>query len=206
MTVKTLKVGYLQTNCYVIFAGAENAIVVDPGGSFVAIDTYLQKNGVKNLSVLLTHAHFDHILAVKELSDKYGAYVVIGKDDADSLNSDYNLAEAMGLEELPEIRVDKTVEDGEKFELYNIPISVIATPGHTKGSVCYIIDDIIFAGDTLFRESYGRTDFAGGSYAEMKKSLRKLFSLQGEYRVLTGHGEETSLEYERRYNPINYEI
>ncbi len=206
MTVKTLKVGYLQTNCYIIFVGSDNAIVVDPGGSFVAIDTVLRNNGIKNVSVLITHAHFDHILAVKELSDKYGAYIVIGKDDADSLNSENNLAEVMGLENLPEIRVDKTVEDGEKFELYNIPIRVIATPGHTKGSVCYIIDDNIFSGDTLFRESYGRTDFSSGSYSDMKKSLSKLFSLNGEYRVLPGHGEETSLAYERLNNPINYEI
>lgn len=206
MTVKTLKVGYLQTNCYIILVGSGDAIVVDPGGNFVAIDTVLQNNYVKSVSILITHAHFDHILAVKELSDKYGAYAVIGKGDADSLNSENNLAEAMGLEKLPEIRVDKTVEDGEKFELYNIPISVIATPGHTKGSVCYLIGDIIFSGDTLFRESYGRTDFPSGSYSDMKKSLSKLFSLNGEYRVLPGHGEETSLAYERLNNPINYEI
>lgn len=206
MTVKTLKVGYLQTDCYIILVGSGNAIVVDPGGNFVAIDTILRNNNVKNVSILITHAHFDHILAVKELADKYDAYTVVGKDDAASLNSENNLAEDMGLGKLSEIRVDKIVEDGEKFELYNIPISVIATPGHTKGSVCYIIDDIIFSGDTLFRESYGRTDFPTGSYSDIERSLSKLFLLKGEYRVLPGHGEETTLSYERKNNPINYEI
>lgn len=176
--------------------------MVDPGGSFDKIDCFLQENNIKEIAVLVTHAHFDHILALAKLKEKYGATVFVGEKDAVALNTADNLAESMGLPALSEVQPDILLHDEEIVEIMGKRVSVLHTPGHTKGSVCYIIDDILFSGDTLFRDGYGRTDFIGGSYTEMIASINKLYSLQNDYKVCPGHGEATTLFRERAVNPI----
>ena len=205
MEIITLRVGYLQTNCYVIYCGGNGTIVVDPGGGFYKIDSVLKEKNVREVAVLLTHAHFDHILSVCEIKEKYDTTVYIHSDDADGLNGQDNLAAMMGIN-VPFIKPDILLYDGQVLDLFGCKISVLHTPGHTRGSVCYIIENNIFSGDTLFFGSYGRTDFPGGNHCDMKKSLVKLFNLPGEYKVYPGHGASTELSYEKEFNDIVSEL
>jgi len=205
MDVKTLKVGYLETNCYILFVGDGKALVIDPGGSYEAINKLLQSEGISEIAILLTHAHFDHIKAVKDLQENYKTKLYIHNCDKEALNGEGNLSEAMGLH-LSEIIPDYVFDGEPELNIFGIKVKVLHTPGHTKGSVCYIIDDKIYSGDTLFYGSYGRTDFIGGNKDDMRKSLKKLFDLSGNYAVYPGHGNGTALSYEREYNPIVCEL
>lgn len=151
--------------------------------------------------ILLTHGHFDHIIGTKAVKEKFGAKVVISKEDEPMLNSaKLSLAAFCGAIQ-NNVDADITVTDGDTIMLGDIEIKVLATSGHTKGSVCYIANDYIFAGDTLFKLSCGRTDFPSGSSDDMQKSMYKLRDLAGDYKVITGHDDCTTLDYERKYNP-----
>ncbi|MBR6005143.1 MAG: MBL fold metallo-hydrolase, partial [Clostridia bacterium] len=160
--------------------------------------------GCKVKYVLLTHGHFDHILGTRGIQMQYGASVVIHKDDSAMLSdAALNLARINGAENVfNPVMPDIVVDDGDSLFLGGTEIKVIHTPGHTKGSVCYIIEDekTIFSGDTHFCHTGGRTDFPGGSTEELKNSLKKLVALEGDYRVLPGHNRETNLDSERTRN------
>ncbi len=199
MDVATITAGSVETNSYVLYKDNHECVVIDPGDGISEIIGFLSRNALECKYVLLTHAHFDHCAGCAVLQ-AHGAKVYMGKSDLSLLSSDDNLAHAFG-QRFETFVPDFMVGDGEELSLLGEKFSVIATPGHTKGSVCYMWDDIIFTGDTLFRLSIGRTDFPDGNYAEMKSSLNKLFSLTGDYIVLPGHGEKSTLNYERKYNP-----
>jgi len=151
--------------------------------------------------VLLTHGHFDHIIGTKEVKEKFGCKVAISKEDEGMLSSGrLSLAIFCG-EPQNDVQADIIIKDGDVLTLGDTEIKVIATPGHTKGSVCFIAGDCLFSGDTLFCCSCGRTDFPGGSVEEMMKSLKKLCALDGDYKVLPGHEEASTLDFERKNNP-----
>ena len=157
--------------------------------------------GAKPKFILLTHGHFDHICGVYHLKEKTGAKVLIHEEDAMCLeNIDYSLTSAVkGYSQIP-MSADRILSDGDEISLGETVFKVMHTPGHTKGSVIYITDGHIFSGDTLFRCSMGRTDLPGGSTKTLFKSLRAIGQIQGEYNIYPGHGEFSTLSYEKRNN------
>ncbi|MGI6701591.1 MAG: MBL fold metallo-hydrolase [Christensenellales bacterium] len=196
MKIKRLITGPLGVNTYII-SSAGGSIVIDPGGNYDEIIKYAE-----NVSaVLLTHGHFDHIGAVYDFYSR-GVKVYIHYNDADKLSSG-NIPALYYKIKLPGDIKPEFLNGDEILSLNGINIKVIHTPGHSAGSVIYIIDNNIFSGDTLFYNSYGRYDFSDGDYLTLKDSIiDKIFTLQGDYNIYPGHGEYTSLDYERKYNPI----
>lgn len=204
MKLKIFPVGTLGTNCYFIVDEQTNAAaVVDPGWGADHIYGKLIKLGLKCEMILLTHGHADHTGALGELRRKTGAPVYIHTGDAKML-VDPALSQARYLGAPVEVlaQPEHLISDGDKIALRGTTIEVMHTPGHTPGSVCYILrdDGIILSGDTLFRESVGRYDLAGGDYKELMRSLEKLASLEGDWRVYPGHGRSTTLSHEREHN------
>ncbi len=200
MTITTFVTSPLDTNTYVVLNG-DRAFVVDPGGRAEEIAAFVKKEGAVLEAVLLTHGHFDHTGGVAALQ-RDGAQVFLHRDDARLASSVANLAAVAGYS-VEHFVPDITLVGGEKLTVAGVPVSVIHTPGHTAGGVCYDLGDTLFTGDTLFELSYGRTDFPSGNFAELKNSvLNRLFNLDGDRRVCAGHGAPTTLEFERKHNPI----
>ncbi len=199
MNVIKLVLGMVTENTYILSEDGKNAVVIDPGDDAQAIVGSLAENGLRCVAVLLTHAHFDHCNGCLELV-KRGAKVYLHKKDELLVRTVYNLADKFGMAFYP-FPVDVFLKGGETFVEAGVSISVIHTPGHTAGSCCYVVGNILFSGDTLFRLSIGRTDFPTGNAGQMKKSLAKLLALPVDYTVFPGHGMPTKLSYERNNNP-----
>ena len=200
MKVISEKFGSMDNNCSLIIDEKTNQ------SSLVDCNEFSQKMidmiGDTDLKyILLTHGHFDHIIGVKSVKEKYGAQVVISKEDEPMLNSSKLSLAAFCNATQNNVDADIIVKDGDEITLGEIKIKVMATPGHTSGSVCYIAENCIFSGDTLFYCSCGRTDFPSGSHEQMMSSLQKLKALDGDYKVYTGHNNLTTLDFERKNNP-----
>ena len=200
IVTERIQTGPLMVNTYVVYAqGADSCVVIDPADA-APIKKYAETYGLKIAAVLLTHCHFDHILGVPELVQD-GARLYIGEKDAPGLN---DRSVSLCFMELPEMKPDVLLKDGDTINEAGLSISVISTPGHTAGGVCYVLKETstIFAGDTLFRRSIGRTDLPGGDYEALISSIKnKLFVLEGDYAVNPGHDRGTTLEEERQSNP-----
>ena len=200
MKILTFHTTELETDTYLVTNGSE-AFVVDPGDGADMLTAAAEAEGAKIGWVLLTHAHFDHIGAAAELQ-RGGALIVMHRDDVPLVGSFKNLAFYAG-KKVEHFTPDVTVSGGETLDAAGIAVKVMHTPGHTAGGVCYIAEDCIFSGDTLFELSYGRTDFPTGSFKELKNSIvNKLFALKGDYKVFPGHGAPTTLQFEREHNPV----
>lgn len=201
--VEKLVLGELATNTYIVTdTESGECAVVDPA---IESDELLASIENKNVKyILLTHGHFDHIGGAKALKEKTGAKVVIHREDAPALND--GVLSLFKLQyphkSTPKVEADVLVEDGSKIPFANGEISVLHTPGHTRGGVCYIFesDRVLFSGDTLFKLTAGRTDFKGGNPREELMSLAKIGDLEGDYIVYPGHNEDTTLQFERENN------
>ncbi len=194
---KVYPVGF-GANGYLLTADGKTAVCIDPASNRVLDEA--KRRGLKIEYALLTHGHFDHIGGCAALQAEG---VKIGCLDLEKplvFSQDYMaVARAMGGEVAP-FKIDFTVKEGEKISLCAIEFEVIATAGHTAGSVCYLVEDKLFTGDTLFEGSVGRCDLPTGSGTALERSVKKLYALQGDFTVYAGHGEETTLERERKYN------
>ena len=203
MVIRSCVVGKIRTNCYLAMNKESNELfIVDPGDEADLIVRTIQEMKGKPEGILLTHGHYDHILAVEELKRKFRIPVIACEAEADTLlHPEKNLSEETSCS----IKPDRLLKDNEEFTLAGAKIRVLHTPGHTKGSCCYYLKDegVLFSGDTLFCCSVGRTDFPGGNTAEIIHSLHRLISeLPEETEVYPGHEMSTTIGYEKRYNPF----
>lgn len=203
LQIKGYPVGTMGTNCYLVTDAETNErFLVDPGffdGSLKRLLLDVKPGELKY--ILLTHGHFDHILGVCDVQKTYGGKIVIHEKDADCFkNEKKSLVGAFAPgSNLPE-KADILVKDGDKLPFSDGEITVLHTPGHTEGSVCYLLENAVFSGDTLFFDSVGRTDFFSGSFTEILESVKKIAALSGDRKVYPGHGMMTTLERERKNN------
>ena len=200
MEILVIPVGYLQENCYIAYDEDKVAVVIDPGDEGQKLVEAIRNRGLDVRYILLTHGHFDHTGAVMEIKNEFGAKLCVSGEDAEML-TDPQLSLAMRQRWKPEdISIDWLLSDGDVIEAGKMRFEVIATPGHSKGSVTYRCENVLFTGGTLFQGDCGRTDLYGGSYEQIKASLRRLADLEGDYQVLPGHGPDSTLEEERLHN------
>ncbi|MCL2366108.1 MAG: MBL fold metallo-hydrolase [Oscillospiraceae bacterium] len=194
MLIKTLPVGMLGTNCYILTD--ENTLkcaIIDPGGDSNTILDYIESNGLKTEAIFLTHGHFDHHMAFEAVMDYTGAPAYI--NDKDATNGG-----APDPHKIDDGGLLKWYSEGDTFKIGGLDVLVMETPGHSPGSVTLKCESALFTGDTLFRDSCGRTDLGGGSMEVLLKSLKRLSDLEGDYEVYPGHAESSTMERERKFN------
>ncbi len=207
LDVRGVVVGLFRENCWVVGSGQRReACVIDPGDEPDEILALARDMGVRITRVVATHAHLDHIMAARAIVEATGAPFLMHASD---LFIAEGLADAarnwLGREVPPAPRPDAFPVDGQDLEIAGVKLRVIHTPGHTPGSLCVYAPDagLLFSGDTLFRESIGRTDLPGGDTAQILRSInQRLFALPDDTRVLPGHMQETTIAYERAHNPF----
>lgn len=200
-----LSSGPLKVNTYfLVNEETLSAVVIDGGENYKLVKETEKKYGFTIKALLLTHAHFDHSGNAKKLQDD-GVKIYASKLEADKLSTGGSLASRFGRDYQP-LTVDHIITDGDDLVIEGINIKVIATPGHTDGSLTFKVNNMLFTGDTLFLESVGRTDFPTGNHEVLVSSIKKLFNLDGEFVVYPGHAEFTTLSHERKHNTfIDYD-
>lgn len=207
--IKNTVTGILSNNVYLVINMEKNeSFIVDPSYRPDILINMIKESGTDLKAILLTHGHFDHILSAEDIREEFHVPVYAGEEEKELLSDkDINMSARMRGNAVS-LNPDVLVSDEEIINVAGIPIKCIFTPGHTRGSVCWYIEDskILLAGDTLFSGSHGRTDFPTGDQVQMENSLKEiLFKLPDDTEVLPGHGEKTSIGYEKKHNMINFE-
>jgi glyoxylase-like metal-dependent hydrolase (beta-lactamase superfamily II) len=205
MKIHSLVVGPLAVNCTILDNEKGNCIIFDAGDDASEIDDFLVENSLKPVMLLNTHGHFDHVGAVEYFRKKYNIPFYINREDEFLVKSASKISEMYGLPPVDIPKVDEHLSDGDILEFGDCKIKTIGTPGHSPGGVCFYIEELnlLIAGDTLFRDSIGRTDFPYANHDLLIRSIKdKLFVLDDNTNVITGHGEFTTIGHEKRYNPF----
>ena len=205
LKIGRIVMGMCQTNCYFVYPeGKSEVILFDPADRGDYIYHSLKDKGFTVAAILLTHGHFDHIWGLEELKELSGAKVYAYEEEKEVCeNASVNVSKGAGRP--CEITADEYVKDGATISGAGMNCQLIATPGHTKGSCCYYFEEegILISGDTLFQESVGRTDLPTGSMSALVRSVKeKLMVLPADVKVYPGHGESTTIGYEKEYNPF----
>lgn len=205
LKIGRIMLGICQTNCYFVYReGSSQALVFDPADKGDYIYNGLKEKGFTVAAILLTHGHFDHIWGVEALKELSGVKVYAYEEEREVCeNASVNVSKGAGRPCI--VQADTYLKDGEERTIEGISFKLLATPGHTKGSCCYYFEDdkILISGDTLFQESVGRTDLPTGSMSTLVRSVKeKLMPLPEDVRVYPGHGEATTIRYEKQYNPF----
>jgi glyoxylase-like metal-dependent hydrolase (beta-lactamase superfamily II) len=196
MKVKCLPVGPIGTNCYIVCdEDAKVCAIIDPGGDAGRVESVMRQTGCTPACILLTHGHYDHVGAVAELRQRYPD-IPVYLNSRDIRDDDSREARFLYPHLPGELR---NYDEGDQVSVGNLTFEVLATPGHTPGSVTLKCGDSLFCGDTLFCGSCGRTDMLGGDYGQMEASLRKLGRLEGN--IWPGHMDPTTVRWERQSNP-----
>ena len=203
--IKSMTLGMVATNCYLIInKETKEALLIDPADNALRISNVIEENVCTLKAILLTHGHFDHIMALNELKKRYNVPVYAHEEEEDVLKqSSLNTSGMIG--QIYTTQADIYVKDGEHLKLAGLDIIVLHTPGHTKGGVCYYLPEekVLMSGDTLFHCSIGRTDFPTGSMSQLVRSVKEqLFVLPDDVQVYPGHDSVTSIGYEKQYNPF----
>lgn len=202
LILKKFTLGPIEDNNYLLIDKAtKEAVLIDCTEKSKDIENALKEYGAELKYILLTHGHFDHVLGANIFREKYNCQVLIHEEDKVMLDTMKEFARNFNVGEVEIQKVDGFVSDGDIIKFGEHEIKVIHTPGHTKGGACYLIDDKIFTGDTLFYESVGRTDLPGGSFSQLKSSIEeKLFTLDENIKVYPGHGWESTIGHEKVNN------
>lgn len=200
MIIKTFTAGPIDANNYLLIDGDE-AVLIDC--SEVKPEILKELDGEKLKYILLTHGHFDHVLGINGMKEKTGAKVLVNKNDVARMEESASIMKTFGVQGVEIPHADGFINDGDIIEFGNTKIKAIATPGHTEGGMCYLVDDKLFSGDTLFKGTVGRCDLAGGNLKKLSDSVNnKLFAMDENITVYPGHGPETTIDYEKQYNEI----
>lgn len=205
LKIGRMVIGSYSTNCYLVYRqGTSDVLVVDPADNGAQIYRKLQDSGFTVKGILLTHGHFDHIWGAEELRKLSGVKIyALDAEEALCESTKLNISEWAGRP--CSLIPDVLLHDGEEFTLADMTCKVLATPGHTEGSCCYYFEEagFVVCGDTIFAESVGRTDFPTGSSATLTRSVKeKIFTLPDEVQLYPGHGDSTTVEHEKKYNPF----
>ena len=202
MKIAKFILGSMQTNCYfIIDEESKSCIVVDPADDIDVIMKKLSDKGLTCEKIILTHGHFDHMMALEELRARTSAPLYLHEADNELLQDpDKSLMAFYAGIHTPCKPADIALKDADTIDFHGNTIKVMHTPGHTKGSCCFLIDEHMICGDTLFRGNIGRYDFYGGDYTTMLSSLEKIKALETDYRIYPGHGPSSHLSYEKEYN------
>jgi hydroxyacylglutathione hydrolase len=204
MIIKTLNMGAFQVNNYlVIDEESKQAVLIDAGGDYDAVMKVARENKAEIKYILNTHGHMDHIAGDEEIQRKNRVKVFMHKDDKYLLGAFKQSLIVYGMPRYETPVIDEYIEDSQIITLGSLEFKVIHTPGHTPGGVSYLIDDVLFSGDTLFANSVGRTDLPGGDYSQLEKSIKeKIYSLDENIIVYPGHGKSTTVKEEKHTNPF----
>lgn len=203
--VKCLVVGMVQTNCYLVYdEETKRAVIVDPGDAAETIISGCRNLELKPEAILLTHGHFDHIMAAETLKKEWELKIYACEKELEVLRDGAKNMMMTYYRKSYSLEPDVTVKEGDTFEAAGFTWKVFETPGHTIGSCCYYLEkeEVLFSGDTLFHTSYGRVDFPTGSAMDMLASVKKLLALPENVIVYPGHMDETTIGYEKKYNPL----
>lgn len=207
MEIKSLVLPPLGTNCYLVKTGENSGVAIDPADKGKSVAAAAADFGMRIEKILLTHGHFDHTGGVNEIKDATGAKVYIHESDVCMLSDgDKALAYFCPSKKFEAKEADVIIKDGDEIEQDGIVFKVMHTPGHSAGSVCFLVEtdeeNYMFSGDTIFKDSIGRSDGYSGDYIVQKETLAKLTALEKDYIILSGHGGVTTLSEEKLYNPF----
>lgn len=192
-----------SANNYLLYnEETKNAVLFDPSGCFLKVKNFINENKLNLKSIIVTHVHFDHVGDIKKYQDNFeNIKTYLPKNDEILYKNLVMQCDMFGVRRVENFRVDEFVDEKSELFLDDVKIEIIETPGHSKGSTCYLIGDILISGDTLFYEEIGRCDLPTGSFTDITHSIKeKLFSLKDEVKVFTGHGDNTTIGHEKANN------